>query len=67
VDKAIEKPKKNLAESIRQRLKNLSEERNRPFDEIIRYYAMERFLFRLSISPYVERFFLKGFQQLNNL
>lgn len=55
-----EKPKKNLGESIRQKLKNISEIRNRPFDEILRYYAMERFLYRLSISPYVDRFFLKG-------
>ena len=60
MDKTIEKPKKNLGESIRQRLKNLSEQRNRPFDEILRYYAMERFLYRLSISPYAEKFFLKG-------
>jgi len=42
VDKTIENPKKNLGDSIRQRLKNLSEKRNRPFDEILRYYAMER-------------------------
>lgn len=60
MDKTIEKPKKNLGASIRQRLKNLSEQRNRPFDEILRYYAMERFLYRLSISPYAEKFFLKG-------
>lgn len=60
MDKAIEKPKKNLGESIRQRLKNLSEKKNRPFDEILRYYARERFLYRLSISPYAEKFFLKG-------
>jgi hypothetical protein len=53
-------PKKNPAESIRQQLKNLSIKRNRPFDEILRYYAMERFLYRLSISPYINRFFLKG-------
>ncbi len=33
-----DKPKKNLGESIRQRLKNLSEDRERPFDEILRYY-----------------------------
>lgn len=60
MDKILQKPKKNLGESIRQRLKNLSKERNRPFDEILRYYAMERFLYRLSISPYAEKFFLKG-------
>lgn len=56
----IEKPKKNLGESIRQRLKNLSDQRNRPFDEILRYYAMERFLYRLSISSHAKKFFLKG-------
>lgn len=56
----IEKQKKNLGESIRQRLKNLSDQRNRPFDEILRYYAMERFLYRLSISPHAKKFFLKG-------
>lgn len=60
MDSAIKKPKKNLSESIRQRLKNLSEQRNRPFDEILRYYAMERFLYRLSMSPYAKKFFLKG-------
>ena len=60
MDKSTEKQKKNLGESIRQRLKNLSEIRNRPFDEILRYYAMERFLYRLSMSPHAERFFLKG-------
>lgn len=60
MDKVIEKPKKNPGESIRQRLKNLSTERNRPFDEILRYYAMERFLYRLSMSPYTEKFYLKG-------
>ncbi len=60
MDNAIEKPKKNQGESIRQRLKNLSKQRTRPFDEILRYYAMERFLYRLSISPYAKKFFLKG-------
>jgi len=60
VGKRIEKPTKNLGESIRQRLKNLSERRNRPFDEILRYYAMERFLYRLSISPHAKKFYLKG-------
>lgn len=52
--------KKNLSESIRARLKNLSRSRNRPFDEILRYYAIERFLYRLSISPYSQKFFLKS-------
>lgn len=49
---AIEKPKKNLGESIRQRLKNLSEQRNRSFDEILRYYAMERYFITAGGTPY---------------
>lgn len=60
MDKLIEKPTRNLSESIRQRLKNLAKLKNRPFDEILRYFAMERFLYRLSISSYVDRFYLKG-------
>jgi predicted nucleotidyltransferase component of viral defense system len=52
--------KKNLSESIRQRLKNVSLRKRRPFDEILRYYAIERFLYRLSVSPYARKFFLKG-------
>lgn len=58
--KTLQKPKVNLAESIRQRLKNLSIQRNRPFDEILRYYVIERFLYRLSMSQYAQKFFLKG-------
>lgn len=60
MDKTAQKNKTNLGESIRQKLKNLSSQRNRPFDEILRYYAMERFLYRLSISQHAQKFFLKG-------
>ncbi len=60
MDSTPKNSKKNLGESVRQRLKNLSAQRGRPFDEILRYYAMERFLYRLSISPYAGKFFLKG-------
>lgn len=52
--------KKNLPESIRQKLRNLAAERKLPVDEIFRYYAIERFLYRLSVSPHVDKFFLKG-------
>lgn len=52
--------KKNLQESIRQKLRNLAVQRKRPVDEILRYYAIERFLYRLGISNHVSRFFLKG-------
>lgn len=52
--------KQNISESVYNRLKNLAKERKRPVQEIFKYYAMERFLYRLSISPYKDSFFLKG-------
>lgn len=33
---------------------------NRPFQEVLQYFAMERFLYRLSQSPHAEKFVLKG-------
>lgn len=51
---------KNVAASIRQRLLNKARGDKRPFNELLQYYAMERFLYRLSISPYKDRFILKG-------
>ncbi len=50
----------NLPASIRQRLLQVAQASNRPCQEVLQYYAMERFLFRLSVSPHVERFILKG-------
>jgi len=51
---------KNLPESIRQRLKNLAIQRKRPVDEVLRYYAIERFLYRLGVSSHMNKLFLKG-------
>lgn len=51
---------KNIPASIRQRLLNKARADNRPFNELLQYYAMERFLYRLSMSPHSERFILKG-------
>lgn len=51
---------KNVPASIRQRLLNRARADNRPFNELLQYYAMERFLYRLSKSPHAERFILKG-------
>lgn len=51
---------KNVAASIRQKLLNKSKADNRPFNETLQYYAMERFLYRLSQSKHVDRFILKG-------
>ena len=51
---------KNIPASVRQRLLNRSKTDTRPFGELLQYYAMERFLFRLSQSEHVDRFVLKG-------
>ena len=48
------------AASIHQRLLNKAREAGRPFGELLHYFAMERFLYRLSKSPHTERFILKG-------
>lgn len=52
--------KKNLPESVYTKLKNIALTKNRPTQEILRYYAMERFLYRLSASEHKSSFFLKG-------
>jgi predicted nucleotidyltransferase component of viral defense system len=46
--------------SIYQRLLNKARETGRPFNEMFQYFAMERFLYRLSQSPHAEKFILKG-------
>ena len=51
---------KNVPASVRQKLLNISRKDNRPFNELIQYYAMERFLYRLSQSDYADSFILKG-------
>ena len=50
----------NIQASIRARLQNKAKETNRPFAEIMQYYAMERFLYRFSRSKYADKFILKG-------
>ncbi len=56
----MEKPKKNLEESIYSRLKNVAKVKKRPVQEVLKYYAMERFLYRLSMSSHQNSFYLKG-------
>ena len=51
---------KNMGASVRQRLLNYAKANNRPFAEVLQYYAMERFLYRLSVSPHASKFLLKG-------
>ena len=51
---------RDLGASVRQRLLNQSRAQNRPFQELLQYFAMERFLYRLAKSPHADRFILKG-------
>lgn len=50
----------NIPASIRDKLLNKSRATKRPFLELLQYYSIERFLYRLSISNHVHKFFLKG-------
>ncbi len=50
----------NLAASVHARLLNHARRAQRPFQELLQYYAMERFLYRLSTTPHRARFVLKG-------
>lgn len=51
---------KNIAHSVNVRLKNLAVQKQISFDYILLRYALERFLFRLSVSQHANRFILKG-------
>ncbi|MCG3174993.1 MAG: hypothetical protein GMKNLPBB_03327 [Myxococcota bacterium] len=51
---------KNVVVSIHQRLMNVSKQAGRTFNDLVLYYAIERFLYRLSRSTYADRVVLKG-------
>lgn len=51
---------KNYAASVRQRLLNYARSSDQDFIFVLRTFAMERLLYRLSRSPYVDNFVLKG-------
>lgn len=63
-EKENKKEKKNLPASIHQRLLNIARDENRPLNELLQYYAIERFLFRLGQLPLRNQFVLKGAQML---
>ena len=52
--------KRDIGASVRQKLLTQAHQQGRPFQELLQYFAMERFLYRLSISPHRDRFVLKG-------
>ena len=51
---------RNLAASIRARLKQRADAAKRDFNLTLTHYGLERLLFRLSVSPHADRFLLKG-------
>ncbi len=51
---------RNIGASVRQRLLNLAHARGQPLELLLTRYALERLLHRLGLSPYRERFVLKG-------
>lgn len=51
---------KNMEASIRDRLLNIAKKSNRDFNAVLLQYFQERFLYRLSISPYDNNLILKG-------
>lgn len=48
------------ADSIKARLRNLAEKEKKPYDYLLMHYFIERLLYRISISQYVDGFILKG-------
>ncbi|MGK2907632.1 MAG: nucleotidyl transferase AbiEii/AbiGii toxin family protein [Desulfuromonadales bacterium] len=56
----MNKNKKNVAHSIFQRLLNRAKNNKEDFNLLLSRYGMERFLYRLSVSPHNDRFILKG-------
>lgn len=52
--------KANLAASIRARLLNHAKKQDAEFQQVLIRFTLERFLYRLSVSPHGERFVLKG-------
>lgn len=51
---------KNVAASVKERLRNIAVQSNKEFQSVVRQYFQERFLFRLSRSVYSKNFILKG-------
>lgn len=52
--------RKNLAASVHQRLLNIAKDTRRPFNEVLQYFAMERFLYRIAQSEHAGSIILKG-------
>ena len=56
----MSKEVKDIITSVKARLQNKARSMAKPFSEILQYYGIERFLYRLSLSPDGQKFVLKG-------
>ena len=57
----------NSAQRVKDKLRNISKEKNIDFNSVMRFYMYDRFIARLSKSKYKDNFILKGGFFLSNL
>ena len=50
----------NSAQAVKDKLKNISKEKNVDFNSVMRFYMYDRFVERLSKSKYRDNFILKA-------
>jgi len=50
----------NVPASVHARLLRRAKEQGESFDQVLQYFAIERFLYRLSLTEWAERFVVKG-------
>jgi len=50
----------NVPASVHDRLLNQARDTGRPFNELLQYYGIERFLYRLAQTEHAQHFILKG-------
>jgi Nucleotidyl transferase AbiEii toxin, Type IV TA system len=56
----VKRPVRNIAQSVRERLLSLAKARNEEFQNFLMRYALERWLYRLTLTKHGDRFVLKG-------
>jgi hypothetical protein len=56
----VSKEIKNLPHSVHTRLARIANENDQTFEQMFYFYALERFLYRLSRTKHAQRFVLKG-------
>lgn len=56
----MKKSIKNVGASVNQRLLDMAREKKLDFQRLLTQYALERLVYRISVSPYAEEFILKG-------